>query len=140
VPYRIAQCYLPSDRGDIPAFTPGEAGTRSRYNPKHKMRAITTHVAWSVCLFICLSVCLSVFVFFYLSCVFRHICSTFCNSAKCSATFVKISYVLFIAKKIPVCLLVTRAELIVGMSCSPRNHVCIMQVHAGSTLLNSVNA
>ena len=63
VPYRIAQCYLPSDRGDIPAFTPGEAGTRSRYNPKHKMRAITTHVAWSVCLFICLSVCLCSFSF-----------------------------------------------------------------------------
>jgi len=24
----ITQCYLPPDRGDIPAFTPGEAGTR----------------------------------------------------------------------------------------------------------------
>jgi len=27
-PYRITQCYLPPDRGDIPAFTPAEAGTR----------------------------------------------------------------------------------------------------------------
>jgi len=28
MPYRITQCYLPPDRGDIPAFTPAEAGTR----------------------------------------------------------------------------------------------------------------
>jgi len=28
--YRITQCYLPPDRGDIPAFTPAEAGTRLR--------------------------------------------------------------------------------------------------------------
>ena len=28
VPYRITQCYLPPDRGDIPAFTSAEAGTR----------------------------------------------------------------------------------------------------------------
>ena len=28
MPYRIAQCYLPPDRGDIPALTPAEAGTR----------------------------------------------------------------------------------------------------------------
>jgi len=28
MPYRITQCYLPPDRGDIPAFTPDEAGTR----------------------------------------------------------------------------------------------------------------
>ena len=28
VPYGITQCYLPSGRGDIPAFTPAEAGTR----------------------------------------------------------------------------------------------------------------
>jgi len=28
VPYRIAECYLPPDRADIPAFTPAEAGTR----------------------------------------------------------------------------------------------------------------
>jgi len=28
VPYRITQCYLPPDRGDIPAFTPAKAGTR----------------------------------------------------------------------------------------------------------------
>jgi len=28
MPYRITQCYLPSGRGDIPAFTPAEAGTR----------------------------------------------------------------------------------------------------------------
>ena len=28
MPYRITQCYLPPNRGDIPAFTPAEAGTR----------------------------------------------------------------------------------------------------------------
>jgi len=28
VPYGITQCYLPPGRGDIPAFTPAEAGTR----------------------------------------------------------------------------------------------------------------
>jgi len=28
MPYRITQCYLPPDRGGIPAFTPAEAGTR----------------------------------------------------------------------------------------------------------------
>ena len=28
MPYGIIQCYLPPDRGDIPAFTPAEAGTR----------------------------------------------------------------------------------------------------------------
>jgi len=28
MPYRITQCYLPPGRGDIPAFTPDEAGTR----------------------------------------------------------------------------------------------------------------
>ena len=28
MPYRITQCYLPTDRGDIPAFTPAAAGTR----------------------------------------------------------------------------------------------------------------
>ena len=28
MPYRITQRYLPPDRGDIPAFTPAEAGTR----------------------------------------------------------------------------------------------------------------
>jgi len=27
MPYRITQCYLPPDRGDIPAFTPAEAVT-----------------------------------------------------------------------------------------------------------------
>ena len=27
MPYRIIQCYLPPDGGDIPAFTPAEAGT-----------------------------------------------------------------------------------------------------------------
>jgi len=27
MPYRITQRYLPPDRGDIPAFTPAEAGT-----------------------------------------------------------------------------------------------------------------
>jgi len=28
MPYRITQCYLPPDRGDIPTFTPAKAGTR----------------------------------------------------------------------------------------------------------------
>jgi len=28
MPYRITQCYLPPGRGDIPALTPAEAGTR----------------------------------------------------------------------------------------------------------------
>jgi len=28
VPYRITQCYLPLDRGDIPTLTPTEAGAR----------------------------------------------------------------------------------------------------------------
>ena len=28
MPHRITQCYLPPDRGDIPALTPAEAGTR----------------------------------------------------------------------------------------------------------------
>ena len=28
VPFGITQCYLPADKGDIPAFTPAEAGTR----------------------------------------------------------------------------------------------------------------
>jgi len=28
MPYGITQCYLSPDRGDIPAFTPAEAGTR----------------------------------------------------------------------------------------------------------------
>jgi len=28
MPRGITQCYLPSDRGDLPAFTPAEAGTR----------------------------------------------------------------------------------------------------------------
>jgi len=28
MPYGITQCYLPPDRGDIPAFNPAEAGTR----------------------------------------------------------------------------------------------------------------
>jgi len=28
MPYRITECYLPPDRGDIPAFTQAEAGTR----------------------------------------------------------------------------------------------------------------
>jgi len=34
VPYRITQCYLPLDRGDIPAFTPNE----SRYSIKRPRR------------------------------------------------------------------------------------------------------
>ena len=28
MPYGITQCYLPPDRGDIPALTPAKAGTR----------------------------------------------------------------------------------------------------------------
>ena len=28
MPYGITRCYLSPDRGDIPAFTPAEAGTR----------------------------------------------------------------------------------------------------------------
>jgi len=28
MPYEITQCYLPPGRGDCPAFTPAEAGTR----------------------------------------------------------------------------------------------------------------
>ena len=28
IPYGITQCYLPTGRGDFPAFTPVEAGTR----------------------------------------------------------------------------------------------------------------
>jgi len=28
IPYGITQCYLPPGRGDFPAFTPAEAGTR----------------------------------------------------------------------------------------------------------------
>jgi len=32
MPYGITQCYLPSGRGDIPAVTPAEAGTRFSYD------------------------------------------------------------------------------------------------------------
>jgi len=28
MPYEITYCYLPPGRGDFPAFTPAEAGTR----------------------------------------------------------------------------------------------------------------
>jgi len=28
MPYEITQCHLPPGRGDFPAFTPAEAGTR----------------------------------------------------------------------------------------------------------------
>jgi len=28
MPYRLTQCYLPPGRGDIPTFTPAEAGAR----------------------------------------------------------------------------------------------------------------
>jgi len=28
IPYEITQCYLPPGRGDFPAYTPTEAGTR----------------------------------------------------------------------------------------------------------------
>jgi len=31
MPHGITQCYLPPGRGDIPAVTPAEAGTRLRY-------------------------------------------------------------------------------------------------------------
>jgi len=31
MPYGITQCYLPPDTGDIPAFTPAEAGTLLSY-------------------------------------------------------------------------------------------------------------
>jgi len=31
MPYRITQCYLPPGRGDIPAFSPAEAGTGLSY-------------------------------------------------------------------------------------------------------------
>ena len=31
MPYGIAQCYLPPGRGDLPAFTPANAGTRLSY-------------------------------------------------------------------------------------------------------------
>jgi len=30
MPYMRSQCYLPPGRGDFPAFTPAEAGTRFR--------------------------------------------------------------------------------------------------------------
>ena len=32
MPYRIAQCYLPPDRGDISAFTPAEIFTNTIYD------------------------------------------------------------------------------------------------------------
>jgi len=38
MPYRITQCYLQPDRGDIPAFTPAEAGTRSIKRPHRDAR------------------------------------------------------------------------------------------------------
>ena len=31
MPYGMAQCYLPPGRGDLPAFTPANAGTRFSY-------------------------------------------------------------------------------------------------------------
>ena len=34
MPYRITQCYLPPDRGDIPAFTPSQ----SWYSIKRRRR------------------------------------------------------------------------------------------------------
>jgi len=33
MPYGITQCYLPPGRGDIPALTPSEAGTRLLCSP-----------------------------------------------------------------------------------------------------------
>jgi len=48
VPHGITQCYLPPGRGDIPALTPAEAGTR-------------TSNRWSRSHYVCtLSVCLRV--------------------------------------------------------------------------------
>ena len=45
MPYRITQCYLPPGRGDIPAFTPAEAGileetTAAKYNGLPSREAI----------------------------------------------------------------------------------------------------
>jgi len=34
MPHGITQCYLPPDRGDIPAFTPAEAGGYSIKRPR----------------------------------------------------------------------------------------------------------
>jgi len=34
MPHGITQCYLPPDRGDIPALTPAEAGTLDSATPE----------------------------------------------------------------------------------------------------------
>jgi len=44
MPYRITLCYLPPDSGDIPAFTPAEAGTRLN-NPRG-MQGCVDLVGW----------------------------------------------------------------------------------------------
>jgi len=44
VPYGITQCYLPPGRGDIPAFTPAEAGTR--FSDPGGMRGCVDLVGW----------------------------------------------------------------------------------------------
>ena len=53
MPYGITQYYLPPGRGDIPAFTPAEAGTRvlKRYRTYVYMKAfmmpaVVEHKAW----------------------------------------------------------------------------------------------
>ena len=44
MPYRITQCYLPPGRGDIPAFTPEEAGTR--FSDPGGMQGWVDQVGW----------------------------------------------------------------------------------------------
>jgi len=44
VPYGITQCYLPPGRGDIPAFTPAEAGTWFSY--PGRMQGWVNLVGW----------------------------------------------------------------------------------------------
>jgi len=53
MPHGITQCYLPPCRGDIPALTPAEAGTRLS-DPEGCKAELT--LAWSVC------VCVRVFL------------------------------------------------------------------------------
>ena len=44
MPHGIAQCYLPPDRGDIPALTPAEAGTRSLSTARSADRVARIHL------------------------------------------------------------------------------------------------
>jgi len=44
VPYGIIQCYLPPGRGDIPAFTPAEAGTRFSVDLVGWLRAVMVYL------------------------------------------------------------------------------------------------